>query len=220
MKTVAPILVLLAMAGCAGYSPEYAYSDAEPAHQSVEPAQGGGDRYVIDPAASTFTAQVGATGVLSMFGHDHTIAIREYSGEVRRPPDAPEKSSLRITIEAGSLAEVGKGFSDDDRKAIDRDIHGKALQVSQHPKIEFRSTSVSATGEDRIDVHGVLTLHGVSKEVTIPTRVTLTGDTLTAHGAFSVRHSDFKIERLSAAGGTIKAEDKIRLTFTLVARRM
>src|SRR5205085_1444558 len=81
----------------------------------------------IDPAASQFTARIGAAGALSAFGHEHFVAIREFSGEARLTAGAIETGSLQLTINAGSLAEAGPGFSDADRKKIDHDIHEKAL---------------------------------------------------------------------------------------------
>lgn len=184
---------------------------------------GEGDRYVIDAPASRFTAEIGAAGLLAMFGHDHAIAIREFSGEALFVADAPERSSLRITIEAGSLAEAGTEFSEEDRKAIDRDIQEKALEVSKYPQIVFKSTSVvpKSTGESQVEleIRGMLTLHGVTRPVTVVTQVTLKDDVLMARGKFTVRHSDYKVERLSAVGGTIKADNEIRLSFALVARK-
>jgi polyisoprenoid-binding protein YceI len=182
-----------------------------------------GERYVIDAPASRFVAEVGATGMLSMFGHDHTIAIPEFSGEARLVTPALERSSLRITIEAGSLTEVGKGFSEDDRKTIDKDVRERALEVRKHPQIVFQSTRVvvksGADNDYQLEIRGTLAMHGVTRPVTIPTRVTVQDGALTARGKFTVRHSDYKMERLSAAGGTIKAENDIRLSFMLVARK-
>jgi len=183
-----------------------------------------GDRYIIDASASRFTAEVGATGILSVFGHDHAIAIRDFSGEARLVTQAPERSSLRITIEAASLAEVGKGFSDDDRKAIDKDVQERALEVSKYPQIVFRSTRVVprkvSDNEYLLEIRGTLALHGVTRPVTLPTRMMLQDGVLTARGKFTVRHSDYEIERLSAVGGTIKAENDIRMSFMIVGRKI
>jgi hypothetical protein len=49
--------------------------------------------------------------------------------------------------------------------------------------------------------------------------MTLQNGVLTARGRFTVRHSDYEIERLSAAGGTIRAENDIRMSFVLVGRK-
>ena len=76
------------------------------------------DRYVVDPTSSWFSAKVEVGGVLSMFGHEHTVALRELSGEARFDPAAIEEASLRMTIRAASAVEVGQEFSEEDRKEI------------------------------------------------------------------------------------------------------
>ena len=151
------------------------------------------------------------------------MAIREFSGEARLTAGAIETGSLQLTINAGSLAEAGPGFSDADRKKIDHDIHEKALEVSKYPQIVFKSTVVSAKkvgeGQYQVRIVGALTLHGVTKPVEIPANVAFHGNTVTARGEFTIRHTDYRIERLSAAAGTVKAGDEITLTFTLVAAK-
>ena len=55
--------------------------------------------------------------------------------------------------------------------------------------------------------------------MTVPTRVMIQEGVLTARGKFTVRHTDYQIERLSAAVGTVKAANEIQLSFMLVARK-
>jgi polyisoprenoid-binding protein YceI len=181
------------------------------------------DRYVVDASASRFTATIGTAGILSNFGHEHSVALREFTGEAHLSENDVENATLRMTIQAASLTEVGKGFSDADRKKIDKDIREKALEVSQYPEIVFRSSEIRASqiaaGEYQIELRGELTLHGVTRQVSVPTRLTLRERTLTARGDFTVLHSDYKIRRLSAAVGTVKASDEIRMAFEIVARK-
>lgn len=197
----------------------------EPAPSAQEKAgippqeQAVGDRYVIDASAGRFSAQIGTAGLLSGLGHPHTIALRDFSGEALAKAGALEKGSLQITIKAASLAETGKDFSDDDRKKIDRDIQHKALEVAKYPEIVFKSTRISAKSEDQVEIRGNLTLHGVTRSVSVPAKVALQGNRLTARGEFTIRHSDFKIQRLSAAAGTVKAAEEIRLTFEIIGRK-
>jgi polyisoprenoid-binding protein YceI len=215
------VLLLSALAGCKSPAapPASAPAAALPAPQKPP----NGVPFRIDAASSQFTAQIGVSGALSVFGHDHTMAIREFAGEVRLTPGTIEPAWLRLTIKAASLAETGGGFSENDRRKIDQDVHEKALEISKHPQIVFESASVAAKklaeGKFQLQISGTLTLHGVAKPVTIPAEMVLQGDTLTARGTFSVRHGDFGIERLSAAAGTVKAKDEIVLAFTLVARK-
>ena len=178
--------------------------------------------YVLDKDASVFTAKVEVGGLLSAFGHDHTVAMRDLSGEARFDPEKVE-GSLRMTIRTASIVEIGREFSEQDRQEITREIHDKALEVSKHPEIAFQSQSVSGRkvgeGEFQVLIRGRLTLHGVTRPVSIPARLLLEGGRLTARGTFTVRHSDYGIERLSAAAGTVKAKDEILLTFHIVTRK-
>ena len=50
------------------------------------------DRYVIDSRASRFTVQAFATGMLARMGHNPTIGIRDFSGEMKFDPDKLEAS--------------------------------------------------------------------------------------------------------------------------------
>jgi polyisoprenoid-binding protein YceI len=60
-------------------------------------------RYLTDTRASQFTVQVFAGGLLSAFGHNPTIAIRDFLGDAQVNPDDLERSSLQVTVKAESL---------------------------------------------------------------------------------------------------------------------
>jgi hypothetical protein len=47
-------------------------------------------RYVFDKNASRFTVQAFATGMLSAFGHNPMIGIRDFAGEVQFVADTYE----------------------------------------------------------------------------------------------------------------------------------
>jgi polyisoprenoid-binding protein YceI len=213
-----PALLAFALAGCANTPADP--PDPRGVREAGPAPAPDGDRYVIDPAASRITAQIGRAGLLSSFGHDHTIAFREFRGELRARSGALGRSSLGLTVQAASLAEVAKGFSESERSEIERDARDKALEVSKYPEIVYQSARVSATDdESRVEIRGELTLHGVTRPLSIPARIVLEGRTLRASGEVTLRHSDYKIERLSAAGGTVKASEEIRLSFEIVARK-
>lgn len=181
------------------------------------------DRYVLDARDSRLTAQVEVGGLLSMFGHDHFVALRDFSGEARFDPERLDRASLRMTIRAGSIEEAGRDFSEEDRKKITREIRDQALEVSRFPEILFQSTGVlvarKGDAEFQFVLRGRLTLHGETRPVSIPVRLQREGDGFVADGKFTVRHSDYGIPRISAAGGTVKAKDEMTLIFHLVGRR-
>ena len=84
----------------------------------------------------------------------------------------------------------------------------------------IKSTGVSgkATGNNQYDlkIAGELTLHGVTRPITIPTTVTITGSDLRAEGEFSINRSDFKIKATFAAHGLVRVRNEIKFPFDIV----
>lgn len=178
--------------------------------------------YRIDAAKSRFTVRAFATGLFSSLGHNPTMAIREYTGEARFPPGGLEQASIRITVPSAAL-EVTDDISQKDRAEIENKTRQEVLESSIYPEIIFESSKISSSqlGENTysVNIAGDLTLHGVSRRETIYAQVTLAGDTLGAHGEFSLRQTDYGIKLVSVAGGTLKVKDEVKVTFDLTARK-
>jgi polyisoprenoid-binding protein YceI len=111
--------------------------------------------YKIDKSHSEAVFQVRhlVTKVRGRFDDfDGTILINE---------DRPELSSVEFTIRAASI----------DTNEKDRDTHLRSadfFDVEKFPTITFRSTRISRKSDASYGVIGDLTIHGVTKEVTLP----------------------------------------------------
>lgn len=179
-----------------------------------------GARYRIDAAQSRFIVRAFAGGLFSAFAHDHTIAIREIGGEAGFTYGTVEPASLRITIKADSLAVTDK-ISASDKQKIEATMRDEVLEVSKYPEITFKSSGVSATktGEAQYQarISGDLTLHGVTRPLTMSAQLEFGDKTLRAKGAFALKQSSFGIKPVSIAGGTIKVKDELKFTFEIVA---
>jgi polyisoprenoid-binding protein YceI len=81
--------------------------------------------------------------------------------------------------------------------------------------------SASAIGEGQywIALNGALTLHGATRTQPVSARASLIGDMLRATGEVSIRQSDYGIQPVTAAGGTIKLKDDLKLSFDIFARK-
>jgi polyisoprenoid-binding protein YceI len=180
------------------------------------------ERYRIDAGQSRFVVHVAVGGLLSAFGHDHNIAVRDFTGEANITPDSITPASLRINIKADSLAVTDK-VSSSDREKIESTMRQEVLEVGKHPEIVFRSTSVdiNKVGEGQYDasIWGELTLHGITKRIWLSARLTLSGGSLRAKGELPVRQSDYGIKPVSVAGGTVKVKNDLKLTFNILARK-
>ena len=176
--------------------------------------------YRVDPRPSRFTVQVTAAGLLSSFGHNPVIAIRDFTAEAQFQPEKPETASLHLVAQAGSL-EVMSEVSDKDRREIESKMHGDVLQSDGYPEIVFDSTSVKANsaspGQYWLEISGKLTLHGITREQDIRARLTANAERLRASGEFSLRQTDYGIELVSAVGGALKVKDELKCSFDMVA---
>jgi polyisoprenoid-binding protein YceI len=112
--------------------------------------------------------------------------------------------------------------TDDARR--DNAIRMQAIETSRFPKATFTLTtpialgSVPAEGQTiRVDATCDLTLHGVTKRVTIPLEAKRTGDVITVVGSLEIPFADYSINKPSAAA-VLSVEDKgvmeVQLFFT------
>jgi polyisoprenoid-binding protein YceI len=179
-------------------------------------------RYLVDGKGSRFTARAFATGLLSAFGHDPTISIPEFEGEARVNLNALGESSLHLVIQAASLTVTGD-INDKDRNEINRRMHDEVLESDGYPEITYECSKLSASqtaeGQYWVALNGELSMHGVTRSQPVSARVMVNGDTLRATGDFSVRQSDYELKPVSAAGGTVKLKDEIKLSFEITARK-
>ena len=121
------------------------------------------------------------------------------------------------------MVETSDVFTEQQKQIINKELREIVLQPDQYPEIVFRSTAVSgkATGADQynLKVMGNLTLHGVTRQITIPTQVTVTGNNLRARGDFSIDRSDYKVKATSAVHGLIRVRDTVKFTFDIVGHQ-
>jgi polyisoprenoid-binding protein YceI len=179
--------------------------------------------YSIVASDSSFWVFVGKAGALSFVAHDHNIGVKSFSGRVTVPESGVSSSALELDIETKSLIVLDKKVSDKDRAEITKSMHGSVLESEKHPKITFRATAVSDVRQNSAEswsltLSGDLTLHGVTKRISIPVTATITQQQLKASGKYTLRQTDFGITPYSAAGGTIKVKNEVVVNFAIVAK--
>lgn len=178
--------------------------------------------YLIVAPQSTFSVFVGRAGLLKGFGHNHTIAVESFSGRVQVPVEGIQRASVELEVETKSLRVADKDISEKERAEIQAAMHDVVLETSHFPKISFRSVSISNGtphhSDQRFTVLGDLTLHGVTKRVAVPVVVTITPDRIRATGEVLIKQTDFGIKPYSAALGSIKVKDTVKLRFEMIAK--
>src|SRR5215475_82498 len=146
--------------------------------------------YNLDASQSKFMAHANRSGLLWFKGHSHHLAASDFSGQVQLTPDTITPASLRLVVKAASLHETGADFTDQQKQIINKELKDIVLLPDQYPDITYHSTNVTANGlgggRYELKINGNLTLHGVTRPITIPATVTLNGSTLRATGEFSI----------------------------------
>jgi polyisoprenoid-binding protein YceI len=154
---------------------------------------------------STITIHVGKSGLFSGFGHNHVI-----SAPIEHPMIDSKSKTASITVLTKELKVVDPDASEKDRGEIQATMLGpKVLDAEKYPQIRFTSTRIEQTGPGRFQVVGKLELHGISKEVQFPVSVAAGHYT----GKTKLKQTDFGIQPVAVAGGTVKVKDEVELEF-------
>jgi polyisoprenoid-binding protein YceI len=179
-------------------------------------------RFSIDAAASRFTVQAFATGMLSSFGHNPTIGMRDYEGEIQSGAETYENALVRLTVKTSAM-EVLDEMKSDDRQKLEQEMYEHVLEVKRFPAAVFESKGITVQklGNDQFlaRVAGDLSFHGVSRTQAFDARVAQLGTMLRISGEFSLRQSDYGIQPVSFAGGALKLKDELKFKFEFVARK-
>lgn len=110
--------------------------------------------YAVDTSHTSVVFKVRHAGVSDVFGQ-----LRQADGKFTYDPAAPEKSTFDLTAKIDSI----------DTNNAKRDEHLKSpdfFSAKEFPTITFKSKSAKLNGK-KLDVTGDLTLHGVTKSVTL-----------------------------------------------------
>jgi len=121
------------------------------------------DTYKIDPVHSAVIYQIKHFNVGNAYGR-----FNEPTGSVSVDNGAAAAFTFEVKTD-----KVDTGNPK-------RDAHLKSpdfFDAKQFPTITFKSTEVKAAGENKFDVTGDLTMHGVTKSITVPITKTGEGDT-------------------------------------------
>jgi len=191
--------------------------------RALDPRQVAEARYRIDASKSTFMVRAFSGGLLWFKGHDHFIAVRDFTGEVRLTPQSISPASLQLTVKSDSLVETRDVFTEQQKQIINKELREIVLKTAQHPEINFQSTNVTGSlasgGQFEARIVGDLTMHGVTRRIVIPAQVSLGSADLRARGEFTVDRSDFKVSATSAFHGMVRVRDKLKFTFDILAQR-
>jgi polyisoprenoid-binding protein YceI len=165
----------------------------------------------IDLQRSTITIHVGKAGLFSAAAHEHWIIAPISSGTLRESPVA----HVDFTVETAKMTVKPDPKVDAKTQAtIQKDMEDMTLETKKFPEISFRSRRIDKLGEGHWTVEGDLSLHGITKPVTLT--VKRTGDSYNTRTV--LKQTDFGIKPISLGGGTIRVKNELEIECQIFAR--
>lgn len=164
-------------------------------------------RFTLDPRESIvrFDAEAGL--------HTFTGTASKLSGRVRLPtPFLSARAEACVEIDAASLT-TGIGMRDERMRK-------NHLDIDRFPSIVFAMNGVNQIeplggGRYGATLHGVLTLHGVTRPLAVPSRARLSSTLIEIEGTTPLRLSAFQIPIPSFL--FISMKDEVLVTFKVRA---
>ena len=150
--------------------------------------------YEVDTVHSSLIFRIKHLDVGFTYGR-----FNDFSGKMVVDEASPAGSSVEITAQIASV----------DTNNAKRDQHLRSpdfFNANQFPTMTYKSTAVSKSG-DEYSVQGNLTLHGVTKAVTIKMKKTGEGkdprgnELIGFEGTMTIKRSDFGMDKMSQAVG-------------------
>ena len=181
----------------------------------------------VDPGRSTLLVKLYKDGPAAAFAHDHVVQARRFSGAVEWDPARPAATRVQIEVDAAALEADAPALrrrlgmtdlSEGTRGDVQRTMVGaRQLDVASHPKISFRSTAAEPQPDGTLLVRGELTLHGVTRPVAVPVKLTELASGWRGQGTLRLRQSEYGIDPYRFAFGAVRNRDGVDLVLDLVA---
>jgi polyisoprenoid-binding protein YceI len=124
---------------------------------STNPQSAPKGKYTLDPNHTNVTFCIKHMGIANYCGRFNKVAgIMIFNGS------QPEKSSAKIAIDVASI--------DTPSDKLDEELRLNFFETAKFPGATFDTTAIEVTGRNEGLITGNLTLHGVTKPVTLKTK--------------------------------------------------
>lgn len=139
----------------------------------------------------------------------HNGSFKELTGTIDYA-GTPEKSRVNVIIDMSSV-------TTDDENLTKHLKTPDFFDVQQFTRATFTSTEIKPGGDKGAShtVTGNLQLHGVTKSISFPATISVTGDVASVESSFAINRRDFGINYAGAANNLIR--DEVVLTLHIKA---
>lgn len=168
-------------------------------------AQGKGEKYKVDPVHSSIGFRIKHLNVAYFYGR-----FNDAEGTFAFDDADPAASTLDIHVKVDSI-DTHNAMRDKDLKSE------KFFDAAKHAEIVFKSATARKIGDNLLEVTGDLTLHGVTKPLTVKIERTGSGPGMMGEHrsgfetTFEIKRSEFGMTTMLPNG----LSDEVRLTISV-----
>jgi hypothetical protein len=182
--------------------------------------------YKVDSANSIVRIKVLRGGAMAKFGHDHIVASRDIQGYLLLGDDN--------SCQADFYAPLNQLIVDDpvlrDEASLvttpsEKDIAGTktnmliSLEAEEFPFVQLQSLDCVGVMDGQ-PVATNIGLHGIFQEQQLIMAVAQpSSNSFVISGSFAILQTDFGIEPFSVFNGLLKVEDRLEISYQLLARK-
>jgi hypothetical protein len=160
----------------------------------------------IDTQRSTITIHVGKSGLFSAAAHDHIVDAPISNGTISESLNP----HIEFRVETAKMSVKPDARIDaKDQATIQTHMQEMTLETKKFPEITFRSFRIDKLAEGEWRVDGDLSLHGVTKRISLTVKHAV--ESYTTHAV--LKQTDFGIKPISIAGGAIKVKNEVEIDF-------
>jgi polyisoprenoid-binding protein YceI len=160
----------------------------------------------IDVTRSKITVHVGKTGLFSMAGHEHQVSAPVNQGAINES----SPGHVWFRLDARTLTVL----PEKDQAEVQSTMQRQVLESERFPEIRFESTGIQQLAANHWKVEGKLTLHGQ----THPVIADVHRSGASYEGKSTIKQTDFGIQPVSVAGGTVKVKNELAIEFSIQLR--
>lgn len=161
----------------------------------------------IDTASSKLLVHVSKSGVFSGFADNHEVEAPISEGTIDE-----KGAQVSFSVDSRRMKVLDPQLPADKRRQVQERMLGPdVLDSTRFPKITFESSHAEPDREGKIRVEGRLSLHGVTKPVSVAAQV----ENGRYIGRCALKQSDYGITPVRIAGGTVKVKDELTIEFDI-----
>lgn len=175
--------------------------------------------YRLDATGSELTVWTYKAGLLARAAHDLAIAATRFEAALEEGDDGGVRVDLRIPVaDLRVRGKVRKGTITPMSAADHADIEqrfGSRDVLDGETFADVRFVGEGRRAGDAAKVTGELTLRGVTRPLTVETRLRGDGEARVAEGEVTLAQSEWGIQPYTALLGALKVQDRVRISWRL-----